>query len=91
LDPNGVGGDYDNDKFRVIRTSIDFLKSFGSLKKVLQMIEEGDQGEPLKARIRAIREDQGWMRILEEEWSKQPEADYGFCTDSENEDDSDGE
>jgi hypothetical protein len=53
------------------------------------MIEEGDQGEPFKERVKAIREDGGWMRSLEEEWSYPPEIDHGFCTDDEDDADED--
>jgi hypothetical protein len=50
------------------------------------MIEEGDQGEPFKERIKAICGNEGWMRRLEEEWTRQPEVDGGFYIDNENED-----
>jgi hypothetical protein len=49
------------------------------------MIEEGDQGAPLRERVRAIREDKERMIMLEKEWENERSIDYGFCTDDEDE------
>jgi hypothetical protein len=50
---------------------IDFLKSLGSLVDILNKIEDGDQGVPLRERVKAIREDKERMKLLEEEWAKE--------------------
>jgi hypothetical protein len=70
---------------------IDLLKSFGSLEDVLAMIEEGDQGAPLRERVKAIREDEKTMKRLGKEWAKRRSIDYGFCTDDEDADEDEDE
>ncbi|CAG8739466.1 12986_t:CDS:2, partial [Acaulospora colombiana] len=66
---------------------IDLLKSFGSLANILAMIEEGDQGSPLRERVQAIRDDDGFMQCLELEWTKKRRMNHGFSTYEEDEDD----
>jgi hypothetical protein len=59
------------------RVPIDFLKSLGSLADILNTIEEGDQGVPLRERVKAIREDKEQMNLLEEEWAREQTMDHG--------------
>jgi hypothetical protein len=63
--------------------SIDFIKSFGSLVDVLNMIEKGDQGIPLRKWVQAIRENEVRMKILGKEWARGRYVDSGLCADDE--------
>jgi hypothetical protein len=44
------------------------MRTFGSVEEVLTMIEEGEQGRSLGARVNAIREDLNRMRALKNLW-----------------------
>jgi hypothetical protein len=50
------------------RLRLGCMRTHGSLKDVLAMIEEGDQGDHLRQRVTAIREDPSRMQILRELW-----------------------
>jgi hypothetical protein len=47
---------------------IECMRSFGTLEDILGMIEEGDQGKPLRSRVHAIRNDSNCMRKLRQLW-----------------------
>jgi hypothetical protein len=44
------------------------MKTFGPLEDILTMIEEGDQGTPLRTRVDAIRQDANLMQTLRSLW-----------------------
>jgi hypothetical protein len=44
------------------------MRSFGSVEDILAMIEEGDQGEDLRPRVNAIRENLVGIQALRELW-----------------------
>jgi hypothetical protein len=44
------------------------MRNFGSVEDILAMIEEGDQGEDLRPRVNAIRENLVGMQALRELW-----------------------
>jgi hypothetical protein len=44
------------------------MRNFGSLEDILTMIEEGDQGIPLRTRVHAIRQDTNLMQTLRSLW-----------------------
>jgi hypothetical protein len=47
------------------------MKTFGSLKDILTMIEEGDQGTPLRTRVHAIRQNANLMQTLRSLWEEE--------------------
>jgi hypothetical protein len=44
------------------------MRNFGSVEDILTMIEGGDQGEDLRPRVDAIRENLAGMQALRELW-----------------------
>jgi hypothetical protein len=50
------------------KAQIGCMRMHGPLEDILIMIEEGDQGKPLQARVQAIREDTIRMQTLTELW-----------------------
>jgi hypothetical protein len=48
--------------------SLAWIRKFGSVEDILAMIEEGDQGEDLRPRVNAIRENLVGMQALRELW-----------------------
>jgi hypothetical protein len=44
------------------------IKTFGPLEDILTMIEEGDQGIPLRTRVHVIRQDANLMQTLRSLW-----------------------
>jgi hypothetical protein len=44
------------------------MRTFGSVEDILVMIEEGDQGEDLRTRVNAIRENLAGIQALRELW-----------------------
>jgi hypothetical protein len=60
-----------NDMFpwgTALKVRIGCMKNFGSLEDILMMIEEGDQGTPLRTRVDAIRQDANLMQTLRSLW-----------------------
>jgi hypothetical protein len=55
------------------------MKTFGSLEDILTMIEEGDQGMPLRTRVHAILQDADHMQTLRSLWE-----DEGLTTSMDN-------
>jgi hypothetical protein len=50
------------------RISVGCMKNHGSLEEILNMIEDGEQGEQFRERVRNIRQDSGGMRLLRKLW-----------------------
>jgi hypothetical protein len=46
------------------RDMVKYSKSWGTVEEVMAMIEEGDQGVALRARVKNVREDEMVMRVL---------------------------
>jgi hypothetical protein len=59
---------YDMSEEALNKVRVGCMKTFGSLEDTLTMIEEGDQGAPLRARVHAIREDANHMQTLISLW-----------------------
>jgi hypothetical protein len=51
-----------------LKVRVGCMKTFGSLEDILTMIEEGDQGTPLRTRVDAIRQDANLMQTLRSLW-----------------------
>jgi hypothetical protein len=54
--------------FEELMQSLMCIKSHGSLGRVLEMIAEGDQGSPFRARVKEICEDEKLMDNLKKIW-----------------------
>jgi hypothetical protein len=52
------------------KISIENMKTHGSLEDILNMIEDGDQGEHLRERVNAIRQDSNLMGYIRDLWDK---------------------
>jgi hypothetical protein len=50
------------------RQMIKYSKGWGTVEEVMEMIEEGDQGIALRARVKTVREDEMVMGVLRELW-----------------------
>jgi hypothetical protein len=59
-----------SDHYRIPRKDVYLgcIRNFGSVKDILAMIEEGDQGEDLRPRVNRIRRDLAGMQVLQELW-----------------------
>ncbi|PVF98474.1 hypothetical protein CPB86DRAFT_784709 [Serendipita vermifera] len=68
--PHYMGSPSDTNNWKI---PIALLKQFGSPENILSMIEEGDQGAPLRDRVRAIRENERFMQALKGKWNESNE------------------
>jgi hypothetical protein len=59
---------YYMDEEALNKVRVGCMRNFGSLEDILMTIEEGNQGTPLRTRVRAIRQDANLMQTLRSLW-----------------------
>jgi hypothetical protein len=64
----GFDDSFDEEEEALSKVRVGCMRNFGSLEDILMMIEEGDQGTPLRTRVHAIRQDADVMQTLRSLW-----------------------
>jgi hypothetical protein len=65
---DGGSEDEEEEEEDLNKVRVRCMRNFGALEDILTMIEEGNQGMPLRTRVHAIRQDVYLMQTLRSLW-----------------------